>query len=259
MGNSFGHRILVLPIWGHFTTSNAQLYPKSFLPQPTFPLDICFRKLVKDSSWLYCSPTVCWVHAYYSDCAHTRLCTCRPEHNLVLLLKKLSVLFFYFFSERARETDINVHIQRHRHTDRPTDWHRQGGSLNWNSPANLENQLSSSSALGLHSCSNTFSFLFYEFWMMELRSSLPTKLLPQLFKPKSTNSFRSTINNFYMTPKLYTGWNSTYKPSTLIGKQGADEPLISRPSQRQFIPSLKSPINTCFESQVLTVFALYHI
>lgn len=125
MGNSFSHRILVLPIWGHFTTSNAQLHPKSFLQQPTFPLEICFRNLVKDSSWIYCSPTVCWVHACYSDCAHTRLCTCRPEHNLVLLLKKLSILLSpFFFCKRVRETDINIYIQRYRQTDRLTDTDR---------------------------------------------------------------------------------------------------------------------------------------
>lgn len=101
---------------------------------------------------------------------------------------------FFFFSKRARETDINRRIQRHRLTDWWTQTQR--GSLNWNLPANLENQFASSSVLRLQGCSNAFSFLFYELWMMELRSSLPTKLLPQLFKPKRTNSFRSTINNF---------------------------------------------------------------
>lgn len=108
-------------------------------------------------------------------------------------------LFFFLVREHERQT------YTYRDTDRQTDWwtQTQGGSLNWNWPVNLENQLSRSSALRLQGCSNAFSFLFYEFWMMGLRSSLSTKLLPPLLKPKSTNSFRSTINNF-IWPLNYT-------------------------------------------------------
>lgn len=108
---------------------------------------------------------------------------------------------------------------------RQTDWHRHRPG--WLTELELASQPWEPALFllrfGITGCSNTFSFLFYEFWMMELRSSLPTKLLPQLFRPKSTNSFRSTINNFYMTSKLYTGWKSTGKPRTLNGKQWADE------------------------------------
>lgn len=109
--------IELTPTWGHFTTSKAQLYPKSFLPQPTFPLEIWFRKLVKDGSWICHSPIVCWVHVCSSDCVHACLCICRSEHSLVWLLKKLSIFLSPFFSKRARETDINIHMQRHKQTD----------------------------------------------------------------------------------------------------------------------------------------------
>lgn len=158
---------------------------------------------MNDGSWICRSPIVCWEHVCSSDCAHACLGICRPEHNLVLLLRKLSILLSPFFFFLVREHERQTYT--YRDTDRQTDWwtQTQGGSLNWNWPVNLENQLSRSSALRLQGCSNAFSFLFYEFWMMGLRSSLSTKLLPPLLKPKSTNSFRSTINNF-IWPLNYT-------------------------------------------------------
>lgn len=110
-------------------------------------------------------------------------------------LRSYQFYFHLFFSKRARETDINRRIQRHKQTDWLMDT-----DTGWLTELELASQpwepFASSSVLRLQGCSNAFIFLFYELWMMELRSSLPTKLLPHLFKPKRTNSFRSTVNNF---------------------------------------------------------------